>query len=109
MRFIKRKPIEEGVDLGPPPIAANEEAFRDFPALFEFLTVSRWEDGTPRATGTLLLFSDAGVFKFCLNDRDAGLALWVSSSCLLGALESLERALAEGTGEWRGQATKRRK
>jgi len=71
------------------------------PLLIEYLTSSKYEDGTPRTTCTITIFVDAGVLKLCLNDRDAGASLYVTGEVLSDALESLEKALNDTKPDWR--------
>ena len=82
---------------------------KQYPSLWEYLTTVSWPDGTARRTSTLLLFSDAGCVKLCLNDRDAELSTWMTGRDPEEALEALEAVLEAGTGEWRANPTKRRK
>lgn len=72
-----------------------------FPALVEFLTLSVWEDGTPRALGTLTLFVQDGLWKVCLNDKDASRIAFVSGKTPDDALGSAEANLASAALDWR--------
>lgn len=72
-----------------------------YPALDEFLTLTVWDDGSRRETGTLLLCTGDGRYRAWLNDRDAGVSAWVSSGTLSGLLEAIEKGLREGGMEWR--------
>jgi hypothetical protein len=71
------------------------------PALSEYLTLDRWEDGTERETATLLLFAEDGLWKACLHDRAEGRTAWVSSGTVTGLLERLEEGCASDDLEWR--------
>lgn len=82
---------------------------RHHPALWEFLSLSSWEDGSPRQTGTVLLVVDAGMVKAWLNDRDGQRAAWASGDSLGGVLERLEVGLTKDTLEWRASQPKSRK
>lgn len=84
-----------GVESGP------DEIGLAFPALWEFLVTSVYEDGKPRQLPTLLVFYDHPLVKACLNDRDQGLSCWVSSPGLQGAFLALERGLEGDCLEWR--------
>jgi len=86
---------EPGAGGGP------DELSLAFPALFEFLTASTYEDGKARQLPTIMVFFDHPLFKVCLNDRDQGLSAWVSSSGMQGALAALERGLEGDCLEWR--------
>lgn len=74
-----------------------------YPGLWEFLRVTAWPDGSPRETGSLLLFDDQGVPKARLVDRDLDEVLFVAGDSVEGLLATLERVLTEGGGDWRRQ------
>ncbi len=71
------------------------------PAVHEFLTASKDEDLRPRKTSTLTFFSEAGLFKVCLNEREQGLTLWATSDTFEGCLVALESILAAPVVPWR--------
>jgi len=83
--------------------AVDEDMARDYPALYEYLTLD-WLEGISRETATLGVSVDAGQFKARLADRDAGLVTFVSADSFFGVLEALERHLAAGTADWRRDA-----
>lgn len=76
-----------------------------FPGLFEYLTSTRWPDGSPRQTATLMITMDDGTFKGCLNDRANSRSAWVSSRSPTGVLHVLEERLQEDSLEWRKNQT----
>jgi hypothetical protein len=82
-----------------------------WPALSEMVCASRWPDGTARLTSSVSLFVFDGVVKGVLNDKDSGLAAWVSGDALESVLDALERGLQEDSLDWRrdGKRTKRGK
>jgi hypothetical protein len=71
------------------------------PSLCEFLCKSTWEDGTSRTTGTVMLMTEAGLWKAWVNDRDSGLSAFVSSGTLLGLLKSIDKGVESGQLDWR--------
>jgi len=71
------------------------------PALHEFLTLCALPDGTPRTVATVLLFSDGGLWKACLHERDAGLNLWATGESLAQLWEELEARLTAPVVDWR--------
>jgi len=72
-----------------------------FPTLLEFLTHSKWEDGSPRQRGTLLLFVDGSAWKGCLKDKNGPRVCFVTSSDLDGLFLSIEDGLVGDTLDWR--------
>lgn len=100
MAFLKKTAEKDAKAVSA--ISKDGEQFaKKYPALMEYLTVSVWPEGGERTVSTLLLFCEDGVFKACLNDRDAGRSLWVSGASVPDALEALESTLRHGGGEWR--------
>lgn len=77
-----------------------------YPHLFEFLVDTRWEDGTERETGTLLLFAEAGRLKACLNDRALGRSVFLSAESLESLFSALQAGLADESLDWRSKAAR---
>lgn len=93
-----------------PSTEPQDEAFRRaMPALWEFLTLSAWEDGSPRETGTFLIFSEDGKVKGCLCNRDTGHVGFVSADGWVSLLEAVEAALMNDSVDWRLSRTARAK
>lgn len=85
-----------------PLVEFEDKSFQGrFPTLYEYLTCDKWEDGTARATSTLLLFLDAGILKGCINDRAMSRSLFVGGSTLQSLLEAAEEALRAENPGWR--------
>jgi len=80
---------------------SDPAAVDETPLLWGYLTQSVWEDGTPRATSSLLLFEQDGFLKLMLRDRENGLCLWVAAPNLSSAFAAVELALSDPTTEWR--------
>lgn len=77
------------------------------PGVREMLVETRYPDGQPRQTSTLLLFVEAGVVKACLRDRDQGQSAWSSGVSVIDALEALEAGLQADTVQWRADGQKK--
>jgi len=73
------------------------------PEIYSFLSAVQYPDGAERVTGTLLLFTDQGVLKCCLTDRDGGCVAFLSGDSLEGLLDAAEAGLREDALEWRQQ------
>ncbi len=76
-------------------------AEKRFPRLFAHLTQTSWEDGTPRETSSVILFSQDGCYKAMLRDKAAALCLWVACPQLEKLLDVLEQSLADEKSVWR--------
>lgn len=74
---------------------------KHYPALAEFLSLSEWEPGVPRATGSMSLFVDAGSWKCCLSDRDSSHVAFVSAPEAGDLLAAVEKALRADSLDWR--------
>ena len=72
-----------------------------YPALLEFLTLTKWEDGKKRETGTIMILAEHGLWKLWLHDRDNRRSLWLTGQDVLSGFAAAEKCLAEGIGEWR--------
>jgi hypothetical protein len=71
------------------------------PTVLEYLSSTRWDDGSERQTSTVLVFCEEGRWKACLNDRAMDRTAFVSGNTPEGLLTNLEAALADGTVDWR--------
>jgi hypothetical protein len=76
-----------------------------FPTLFEFISLSKWPDGSTRATGTITLIGEGGLLKAAVHDRDGARSAFVSARSLTVLLENLEEGLAADDLDWRDKPT----
>jgi hypothetical protein len=81
--------------------AAAGDTLAGCPTLVEYLTATTWDDGQERPTATLLLFTEDGVWKCCLNDRANSRSAWVSGDTPEGCITALEEGLSLGDLPWR--------
>jgi len=102
-RFANRRTAqpEESVKFD---VSLDTDFFSSFPALGEYLTLTHWEDGTPRQRSTLTIFAEDDCWKCCLNDRDGSRSLFASASTFEGLLRTLERVLESDEVPWRDYA-----
>lgn len=87
--------------------ASDPKWAKDFPAIHEYLTVAPGDSGNAAKTATLTIFSEAGMFKICLNDRAEGYSAFASGETVTEALEALEGQLSSGNTDWREAKRKR--
>lgn len=97
--------VQHGAD-SPRWAAADERLAAMCPALVEFLTECRTEDGVPRITSTVGVSCEDGYWKVCLTDRaqqggKVDYKLWKSGNTLEEAFRLLDKDLQDGTAEWR--------
>ena len=72
-----------------------------YPTVWDYVVQSKWDDGTPRETGSIMIFVQDGCFKGMLRDKDAGCVLWVAAPSIFGVLEAMEAAVSSPTADWR--------
>lgn len=81
--------------------AAKDAAMlKEFPVLHAFMTQLE-EDGKARTPSSLVIFSEDGVWKGCLTERDANVKLWRTGDSINKLLQAFEKALASGQADWR--------
>lgn len=82
-------------------VAEEDSFYRSFPTVADFLRQDRWEDGSRRTPGVLMLLMDQGWCKAWVHDKDAKRAAWVSATTFAGLLEAVESGIQEDSLEWR--------
>lgn len=100
MKWVGKKAVAAGGDATLPD-AVDLEFSAQYPALTEYLTADRDDEGKARETATLMVNITDGRFNVGLHDRQDHSWLWKSSNSLSGALTALEMAIQDGTGDWR--------
>ena len=87
----------------PSPLRAERAGgyWTNLPDVVSFLSALTWPDGSPRATGTVMLFAEGGCWKAWVHDRDAAMGMFASAGTLLDLMEVVDEAVREGTGDWR--------
>lgn len=105
-----RKPVESEL-AGPKPgtIPPAPTGFGKLPALWEFLSVSFWDDGSPREPGTILVWFDGKGINGMLRDRDSKCVAFASAEDLAGILAAFDRGIRNGSLEWKPERAGRRK
>jgi len=97
---IKRR--SEAASGGDGPVAVPVTAWQKaHPHLWEFLSLAQYEDGSERRLPTITLFLSATGLQACLNDRDQGVAAFVTANTLDGLWSALEKGLREDSLDWR--------
>lgn len=72
-----------------------------WPALFDYMCSNAWDAKTARKTTTLWLFTEFGLVKACVNDRDTNETAFMTHTTLFGLFQSIEDGLADDTLSWR--------
>lgn len=93
---------DKRVSAGAPVLdEATDPLVQGYPALWAFLTQTRWEDDTARDPGSMLVFLQDGMLKAMLRDKNDGTCLWVAARGFTGLLDVLEACLLDPAADWR--------
>lgn len=83
-------------------LVKDEHAMKSYPLLIQFLNDDTWDDGGTRTPGSMTLFIEDGIWKACLNDRDAQASLYVTGDNVNACLKSIEGRLSGASqADWR--------
>lgn len=81
-----------------------------YPTLWEHLSCSRFEDGSPRELSTMVIVGGMAEWRGCLSDKANQRVCWKTASTLEGLLFALENAAAnEEPRDWRAAAEQKQK
>lgn len=108
MSFFK-KPVPPKGEKGFAPDPVDEGFRKKYPTLWMFLSAGAWPDGEMRKRSSLSIFSDDGMVKGVLNEKEANVSLWASAPTFTGLLEALEARLTEDRPEWRANKEAKKK
>lgn len=72
----------------------------EFPGMWEFVARQSYQ-GSPRATGKIVIFTDGGKATLCLIDRNTAQVAFFTAERLSEALVGCEKGLQAGTLDWR--------
>lgn len=100
MGFLKKP--DHLARLGVPVFAKSmQDSVNKLPALVEYLTLTRYEDGDPRKESKLTVMIEDASWKMALNDVDNGRSLWVSGPSIMACLAAMEAKLTSDDADWR--------
>jgi len=91
------------INTKPAEAAWKGDDFKDqFPHVSAFWEQATYDDGSPRQSGTIIIFVQDGMLKACVSDRDNGRSAFVTAPTFQALWELIEHGLAEAKLEWRG-------
>lgn len=99
--FVKRALSKASVTTSRTHAAADEVFGSEYPALLEFLTLQRDDDGKARQTATVNIFAQDGHFKAFLNERQSGRSMCVAAKTIEELYACLEAELCSDNPGWR--------
>jgi len=73
----------------------------DHSGIFAFLTDSKWEDGTRRELGTMMVFFEDGWWKVMINDKALKRLAFVSGDTYADVMLQVEDGLNKDSLDWR--------
>lgn len=74
-----------------------------YPALWEFITLTQWEDGTARQPGSVTVFLGHVQLQACITCKESSRVAFVSGRSLEELLLALDQGLADDRLDWRRQ------
>jgi|SRR5882724_11656 len=101
MPLCRRPPRVPGAAGGPAASVSECDLSREWAALWEFLSATKWSDGKPRECGTVLVLCEAGRWKAWLHDKHDRQSAWVTADTLRGVLSAADEAVGSDQTEWR--------
>lgn len=100
-----KRPIKKEAppSSGPPrPVPASYSEFESkWPNLFSYMFDTQYEDGSPRTPASVSFFSDKGILKVSLNDKDLRRVAFLAVDGPSEAFDKLEAALDLESLDWR--------
>ncbi len=102
MSWLKRN-RGSGAAGAPGAVPEDSSFLKAYPALWEFVSLTAWEDGAPRKTGSLLFFLDDGRWKCCLSDKENSLVSFVSGESFQDLLRTIDKGIQADKLDWRKQ------
>jgi len=96
-------------DAAPKPMAnawKDKADIADNPNIYAFLTDTKYDDGSPRMTGSISFFTQIGVLKACVSDKDNKRVFFVEALSLCELMGMIEMGICDDSTEWKAQAQK---
>lgn len=97
---MKKLSVGGSSDEPLPPLSRDSVVLKKFPCLCEFLTATRYEDGSPRAPGRLWLDNDGVAFTVTLFEPSAFARVRIRGNTLDDAVALAERHLSLESAPW---------
>jgi len=96
-----KRPEKQSVQT-PNQVPSQLGQFGKCASLVEHLAHDAWDDGQVRQRSTITLFIEDGLFKLCLNDREAESSLFVTADSFDECIKKLEKKLnGSEAPDWR--------
>ena len=73
---------------------------QDYPNLYSFLHDNMYDDGKPRVTGSMSIFTKMGCLRASLNDKDLNRVCYIEALTIAELWELAERAIGDDSTEW---------
>lgn len=99
--FVRKRATAEGGRLSRDPRADASDWAAYYPAIAEYMTLDEL-DGAPRATMTVLVFVEGGLWKCRVLDREEDKQAFVTAKSLTQLMDAVEAGLVADSLDWRG-------
>lgn len=90
-------------------LAHDPILLKDAPLLHEHLTSVAFEGGELRKPSSLFIFTEGGLWKACLGERNATVNLWAEADGFFRVLTALEARLGDPNAQWRPPSQQKRR
>lgn len=101
---LKKRPAPNGpgISLGDP---WDDPGFQgDYPNVYSFLFDTKYEDGSPRAPGSISIFVSGYALKFAVNDKDRQCVAFVNAGTFFELLQMVEDGIRDDNLDWKAAA-----
>jgi len=104
-----KRPVEVSKKTSKTLPVSDQRFAEEYPTIVEYLSTTRYEDGSERLPSALSIFMEDGLMKVACNDKDVKRSLYASGQTLSEALAALDAALASPSPAWRAWNAGKRK
>jgi len=82
---------------------------KDCPQLHAHLTEVAFDGGELRKPSSLFVFTESGIWKACLGERNSGVNLWAEAEGFFKLLVALEGRLGDPNVQWRSPSPRKQR
>lgn len=98
---LPKRPAPNNIGPKPGEEWTDPEFKADFPNIHAFLYDITYADKTPRATGTINLFTQFGALKAAVNDKDRQLVAFVTAPTWEELIVTIDMGIGDDSLDWK--------
>jgi len=98
-----KRPIPSSAPKPMPNAWTDKGDKSDYPNIFAFLTETVYDDGKPRMTGSISLFTQLGVLKASVSDKDNKRVCYLEASNLMELIQLIDMSICAEDTVWKDQ------